>query len=77
MNIGKTDIDYLVSISSAELLKDKIFKTHQFGDHREEVLNRNWVLHGRDDPRLWSKADFYSLICIISSMQTFNEILNK
>lgn len=41
---------------SVRYFMGKLMKTHKFGDSRPEKLNRNWILHGRDETT-WTQAD--------------------
>lgn len=36
---------------------------------RESMINRNWILHGRDNPALWKKADALRLLNVLSTIQ--------
>jgi len=72
-----SDMNSLVSLYCSSMLASKIFTKKDFDDRREATLNRNWELHGRDDPNKWTKSDFYSLISILSSFMYMEEVLNK
>ncbi|WP_338706513.1 hypothetical protein [Paenibacillus amylolyticus] len=68
-NGDQTSFLYTVSISVLNLLKNNIFTNHQFDGDRLMLLNRNWVLHGRDNPSLWGKEEVYKLITLISALR--------
>lgn len=46
-----------------------LFPNSKFTEERKEVINRNWVLHGRDDPRLWEVVDVLRLLTVLNSIQ--------
>ncbi|URJ36588.3 hypothetical protein MF625_001006 [Paenibacillus polymyxa] len=68
-----TSLLYAVSTSVLTLLDNKIFKSRDFDRSRLPIINRNWVLHGRDTPSLWGKQDVYKLIAIISALRMLNK----
>ncbi|KYG34921.1 hypothetical protein [Alkalihalobacillus trypoxylicola] len=59
----------LVSYTLQEYLISNIFVRKDFTDERGTVINRNWILHGRDDPSLWTRVDALKLINMISTLQ--------
>lgn len=69
----KGDMTYIIFyVSVAEFLN----KTFAFGDFdnnqtRLPMINRDWVLHGRDYPRNWKKVDALRLI---SALHTIIEL---
>ncbi|MCY8228802.1 hypothetical protein MOC30_14525 [Bacillus spizizenii] len=68
--VSETDKLIIISCYSALKFFDKrLFTTHDFRKNRREVINRNWVLHGRDDPQKWDKADAVRLFNTLSTMQ--------
>ncbi|MDL1163415.1 hypothetical protein P0100_20565, partial [Yersinia pestis] len=72
-NEDKTSFLYAISTSVLNLLKNIIFERHNFNEDRLPIINRNWVLHGRDTPTFWSKEDVYKLITVISGLRMINE----
>jgi hypothetical protein len=58
---------YLVAESLFTFLDKHLFKTHKFNTDRPIVINRNWVLHGRDNPEEWTKT-VYKLLTVLSSI---------
>lgn len=73
-----TSILYAISTSVLNLLNNMIFERHNFNEDRPSIINRNWVLHGRDTPSLWGKQDVYKLILLISALRMLNKrILNE
>lgn len=50
-------------------MEKALFTSSPFDGERKEVINRHWVLHGRDDPRLWEKVDALRLFTILNSIQ--------
>ncbi|MDM5277159.1 hypothetical protein QUF95_07185 [Paenibacillus silvae] len=63
---------YAISTSVISLLNNRIFKYRDFSRQRLSIINRNWVLHGRDKPSLWKKEDVYKLIALISALRMLN-----
>ncbi|MEK4367602.1 hypothetical protein [Paenibacillus sp. FSL R5-0473] len=73
-----TTILYAISTSVLNLLNNMIFERYNFDEDRPPIINRNWVLHGRDTPSLWGKQDVYKLILLISALRMLNKrILNE
>lgn len=52
-----------------------IFIQDIFNEERKEVLNRNRVLHGRDDPRLWEEVDVLRLLTVLNSIQYVQQVI--
>lgn len=59
---------YLIGLSTVNFLKNSLFVTRNFSDERLPGLNRNWVLHGRDNPQLWTKIDAMKLFVNLSTV---------
>lgn len=62
------------SYSMYIFLKDVLFENHKFEDERKEIINRNWVLHGRDEPKQWTKIDLIRLWNTIASIRFLKEM---
>ncbi|MCZ4248888.1 hypothetical protein O2313_15300 [Bacillus amyloliquefaciens] len=62
------------SYSMYTFLTEALFKKHSFEDVRTEIINRNWVLHGRDDPNEWTKIDLLRLWNTIGSIRFLKEM---
>ncbi|MDQ0927718.1 hypothetical protein QFZ25_001778 [Bacillus atrophaeus] len=62
------------SYSMYTFLTEALFKKHSFDDVRTEIINRNWVLHGRDDPDEWTKIDLLRLWNTIGSIRFLKEM---
>jgi len=60
--------------SVEESIKKHLFVTNWFTEERKEIINRHWVLHGRDDPGKWEKVDALRLYNVISSLQYIKKI---
>jgi len=59
----------IISYSLNQYLSSKIFIRKEFHEERSSSINRNWVLHGRDNPENWTKVDALKLINAISTLQ--------
>lgn len=71
-----TEQDKLTKIAIYSLtncMKRQLFLYHDFHKNRKDIINRNWVLHGRDDPKLWQKVDALRLINVLSTLQLVKE----
>lgn len=68
-----SSIIYAISASVLNLLRNIVFGYRGFTEDRMPLINRNWVLHGRDNPTLWNKKDVYRLITMISALRMLNE----
>lgn len=64
---------YAISTSVLNLLCNIVFEYREFNEDRLPLINRNWVLHGRDTPSFWNKEDVYKLITMISALRMLNE----
>lgn len=65
----------MLVIISHSLIKylTKMFLYKEFTKERGSVINRNWVLHGRDNPNYWTKVDALKLINVLSTLQIIKE----
>ena len=63
-------------ISLYRFLREELFSSHKFGKDRKELINRNWILHGRDDPKYWTKVDALRLINVLSSVEFVNRYID-
>ncbi|MFF2414786.1 hypothetical protein [Bacillus safensis] len=61
------------SFSAYYFFDEHLFKTHDFTDVRLPLLNRNWILHGRDDPSDWKREDALKLLNALSTLQFIKE----
>ncbi len=59
--------------SLTRFMKKQLFIYHEFDKYRKPVVNRNWVLHGRDDPKHWKKVDALRLLNVLSTLQLVKE----
>ncbi|MCY9088943.1 MULTISPECIES: hypothetical protein [Bacillus] len=59
----------IASYSIFYFFEDKLFKTHFFDKERQPMINRNWILHGRDNPQHWGKADVLRLLNTLATIQ--------
>ncbi|MCZ2259847.1 hypothetical protein [Sporosarcina sp. G11-34] len=59
----------IISHSLYKYLSGKMFKPKPFAEERGLLINRNWILHGRDNPNLWTKVDVLKLINALSTFQ--------
>src|SRR5258705_613268 len=41
---------------SVDTFFDEVFKSHEFSRDRQGIINRHWILHGRDETN-WTEAD--------------------
>ncbi|WP_163581126.1 hypothetical protein [Gracilibacillus saliphilus] len=60
---------FIVTYTLHQFLAGEIFASKNFNDERGTNINRNWVLHGRDNPSLWTRTDVLKLMNIISTLQ--------
>ncbi|WP_042455602.1 hypothetical protein [Neobacillus dielmonensis] len=58
-------------------LREVLFKTRDFHKKRLDIINRNWILHGRDDPTNWKEQDYFRLINTLSSVQYIKRLLKN
>lgn len=49
-------------------LVERLYKTSDFAGAPPAILNRHWVLHGRDLPKDWRKADALRLFHALSTL---------
>lgn len=62
----KDGVDKLVWLSIYKFIK-RLFDNHDFGDMRPVVINRNWILHGRDETN-WEQVDAIRLFVAIHTL---------
>ncbi|MCY8410597.1 hypothetical protein MOD78_02290 [Bacillus haynesii] len=70
----KLKILTIATYSAYYFLDEHLFKSHKFSDSRLPLLNRNWILHGRDDPSAWKKEDALKLLNTLSTLQFIKEV---
>lgn len=58
----------IMGASLISLLENSIFRFDNFSSERPSIINRNRVMHGRDDPSKWSIVDTYKIITVISTI---------
>lgn len=63
----------IICHSLINYLSSKIFVYKEFTKDRGSEINRNWVLHGRDNPNYWTKVDALKLINVISTLRYIKE----
>ncbi|ANU09892.1 hypothetical protein BBH88_06060 [Planococcus antarcticus DSM 14505] len=66
------ELTKLTIYSLAEFLRWQLFGYQEFSKSRKSLINRNRVLHGRDDPIYWHKVDALRLINILSTVQLYS-----
>ncbi|QII25919.1 hypothetical protein G3M80_15435 [Bacillus altitudinis] len=64
----------IAAYSAYFFFDEHLFKSHDFTHARLPLLNRNWILHGRDDPSAWKKEDALRLLNTLSTLQFIKEI---
>ncbi|TWK54840.1 hypothetical protein [Bacillus licheniformis] len=64
----------IAAYSAYYFFDEHLFKKHDFSDSRLPLLNRNWILHGRDDPSAWKKEDALKLLNTLSTLQFIKEV---
>lgn len=67
------ELTKLTIYSFAEFLRWQLFGYQDFSKSRNGLINRNRILHGRDDPKYWHKVDALRLINILSTVQLVKE----
>ena len=69
--------DQIATFSTYHYLRTELYKQHDFDEERRNMINRHWVLHGRDNPNVWTKYDTLRLINVLSSLQFIKEYKDK
>lgn len=64
----------IATYSAYYFLDEHLFKYRNFSDSRLPLLNRNWILHGRDNPENWKKVDVLKLLNTLSTLQFIKEV---
>lgn len=65
----KLKILTIATYSAYYFLDEHLFTHRNFSDSRLPLLNRNWILHGRDNPENWKKVDVLKLLNTLSTLQ--------
>ncbi|MFC0417726.1 hypothetical protein ACFFHH_20160 [Cytobacillus solani] len=71
-----SQIDAIILYSIFHFLQDSLFLSKDFSEDRPDIINRNWILHGRDNPEQWTKKDYFRLVNTLSSLQFVKEIMD-
>lgn len=66
------EVDYYTYVAVSNLILHAFFKRHNFAEEREVNLNRNWLQHGRDNPKMWDKVDLYKVLSVLSGISFMN-----
>ncbi|WP_338335613.1 hypothetical protein [Bacillus altitudinis] len=78
---GKIDTnDKFLAVASYSVFyffKNNLFKNHDFNKKRRAIINRNWVLHGKDDPEIWNRLDVLRLLNTLASIQFMKTMKTK
>jgi len=61
---------------TVERFINELFKNSDFTGARPSVLNRHWILHGRDSST-WTQADCLRLIQVVDTLSYLRERSNK
>ncbi|WP_416826115.1 hypothetical protein [Ectobacillus polymachus] len=69
----KNEFAKIIAYSILRFLEKYLFEKKDFKLEREPLLNRNWVMHGRDNPELWTKIDALKLFINFSTLLFVNE----
>lgn len=73
--IDKVDDEYIFIASY--LIEDilaKVFENKKRNDVKGELLNRNLVLHGKSDPKVWGKIEFLKILNIVGSLAMLDDL---
>jgi hypothetical protein len=65
----KQKVELIINHTLYQYLSKDLFGSKKFIEERGSMLNRHWVLHGRDNPDYWTKADALKLINVLSTLQ--------
>jgi hypothetical protein len=57
---------------SLEIFVEKVFQDAPFDKSRPAIINRHWILHGRDSPD-WTVADSLRLFCALETIHSLLE----
>ncbi len=57
---------------SLEIFVEKLFQNAPFDRNRPPIINRHWILHGRDLAN-WTKADSLRLFCALETIDSLLE----
>ena len=55
-------------LALTNFLANHLFTGHSFNDDRKPFINRNWVMHGRDNSELWTKVEVFKLINFLETL---------
>lgn len=66
---AETRFRKIVLYSITKCFQEALFISSPFNGDRKPVINRNWVLHGRDNPQLWEEVDVLRLLTVLNSIQ--------
>jgi hypothetical protein len=70
----------LAYYASAQVLIKRAFKFGEFDKEdarRPFLVNRNWVLHGRDNPSLWKRVDALRLFNAIITLTVLSFLVEE
>lgn len=73
----EAEMKQIALYSVVHSMQDQLFGSHKFYEERNQLINRHWILHGRDEPNQWQKVDVLRLFNVISSLQFIKDILKN
>lgn len=73
------DRTYLIIYVSVMTFLHEVFKAGNFDKNttRYQIINRDWVLHGRDNPSNWKRADALRLFLAVHSILELDFLLEE
>ncbi|PGA03597.1 hypothetical protein [Bacillus mycoides] len=77
-DVAHDDIYIIIYVSVLELFNE-VFKSGNFDKNPERypIINRDWVLHGRDIPSNWKRVDALRLFNVIYSITSLDVLLEE
>jgi hypothetical protein len=68
---------FVLSDSLSRVFGEQLWKSAPFGGARPNLINRHWVLHGRDDPAAWTVVDAYKTLNALTTTAALLEPLAR
>lgn len=73
----QADLNDIIFYTAFLFVTDTLYTWDKFDEPRKPIINRNRILHGRDNPDLWTQTDALRLIVVLATLTFFDELYGE
>lgn len=70
----QADLNEIIFYAAFLFVADTLYVWDKFDEPRKPIINRNRILHGRDNSELWTDTDALRLIVVLGTLTFFQEL---